>query len=114
MGFREVGEPSRLAREARITGEIWKMNIKGSVAWDFVRWGSPPGWFVEPESQARSGKWILKAQYNGIFCGGGDLRITGEISKMYIKCSEVQDFFYGKAFQTGAWSPVQVYERVVP
>ncbi len=62
MGFSEVGEPSRLARGARITGEIWKMNIKGSVAWDLVRWGIPPGWLGEPESQGRSGKWILKVQ----------------------------------------------------
>jgi hypothetical protein len=43
MGFSEVGEPSRLARGARITGEIWKIYFKGSVAWDLFRWGSPPG-----------------------------------------------------------------------
>ncbi len=54
------GEPSRLARGARITGEIWKMDIKVSGAWDCFRWGSPPEWPEEPESQARSGKWILK------------------------------------------------------
>ncbi len=58
MGFIVVGEPSRLARGARITGEIWKMDRKGSVAWDLVRWGSPPDWPGEPESQARSEKWI--------------------------------------------------------
>jgi hypothetical protein len=52
-----MGEPSRLARGARITGEIWKKDIKGSVAWDFLR---------------------------------------------------------REAFQTGAWSSVQVYERVGP
>jgi hypothetical protein len=39
MGFSEVGEPSRLARGARITGEIWKINLKGSVAWDLLRGG---------------------------------------------------------------------------
>ncbi len=47
-----MGEPFRLARGARITGEIWKIDLKGSVAWDIVRRGSPPGWPGEPESQA--------------------------------------------------------------
>jgi hypothetical protein len=42
MGFSAVGEPSRLARGARITCEIWKIDLKGSVAWDLLRWGSPP------------------------------------------------------------------------
>jgi hypothetical protein len=40
MGFSEEGEPSRLARGARITGEIWKMDIKGSVAWDYCGGGA--------------------------------------------------------------------------
>jgi hypothetical protein len=35
MGYSKKGEPSRLARGARITGVIWKMDSKGSVAWDF-------------------------------------------------------------------------------
>ncbi len=41
MGFSEVGEPIRLARGARIIGEIRKMDLKGSVAWDFL---SRIGW----------------------------------------------------------------------
>ncbi len=60
MGFIAKGEPSRLARGARITGEIWKIDLKGSVAWDLLRLG-------EPSRLARGA------------------RITGEIWKMDIK-----------------------------
>jgi hypothetical protein len=64
MGFSAVGEPSRLARGARITAEIWKMDLKGSVAWVLLRGG-------EPSRVARGA------------------RITGEIWKMNIKGSVV-------------------------
>jgi hypothetical protein len=36
MGFIAVGEPSMMARRARITGEILKMDLKDSGAWDFL------------------------------------------------------------------------------
>ncbi len=61
-----MGELFRLAQGARNIAEIWKMDLKGSGSMGFIALGEPSRRPGEPESQAISRKWILKAQKHRI------------------------------------------------